>query len=153
MFLCCLLSGAWHHRTPPGDPSCSSDLPSLCGKDTGVSLPSHLPVHPSIRPSTHSNMSCVSNLCQIQLMDSARNMHWPDFPSPSPAGALTPVTDSPSSPFQILLTPPGLQWPSFSIGKMLWVRLSPGSLSWGREGSVSAPCVLLECTADQQNVP
>lgn len=93
VFLCCLLSGTWHHRNPLGDPSCSSDLPPQCEEETGVSLPSSLSVHPSI---IHLlSQYDLSNLSQTQPIDSAGSKYWPDLPTP---GALTPVTDSPTSP-------------------------------------------------------
>lgn len=100
------LSPVWRlaSQNPPGDPSCSSDLPTLCGKDTGVSLLSHLSVHPSIQPSIHPssiclpNMPCMSNLCQIQPVDSARNNSGLISPPLSPQGLSlqlqTPLPDS-----------------------------------------------------------
>lgn len=81
-------------QKPLGDSSRSSDV----GKETGVTLPSHLSVHLSVHPSSicSPDMTCVSNLSQIQPMDSAGSKHSADFPPP---GALTSVTDSPTSPF------------------------------------------------------
>lgn len=95
--LCCLLSGTWHHRNPLKTLAAALTYQFSVGKETGVSLPSHLSVHLSVHPLSicSPDMTCVSNLSQTQPMDSAGSKHSADFPPP---GALTAVTDSPTSP-------------------------------------------------------
>lgn len=76
-------------QKPLGDSSRSSDV----GKERGhFALPS---ICPSVCPSIIHLLSCVSNLSQIKPMDSAGSKHSADF---LPPGALTSVTDSPTSP-------------------------------------------------------
>lgn len=89
-----LLSPVWHlhHRNP-----LETLAVALMWGKRGVTLPSHLSVHLSVHPSSicSPDMTCVSNLSQTQPMDSAGSKHSADF---LPPGALTSVTDSPTSP-------------------------------------------------------
>lgn len=161
MFLCCLLSGAWHHRTPPRDPSCCSDLPSLCGKDTGVSLPSQFvcpPTHPIRLSIHHPSVFLICPACLTYVRSSQRTQQETSTglitpsSSPSPQG-LSLQLQPPQPPLPDSAPTPRSPMAGFSIDKMLWIRLSavpqepsppfaaplPHPPRWGREGPVSAP--------------